>query len=196
MKHKGKMLMLIVALACGPAVLIVSGQTPQPTSPPQQALPEQPPQQGNFGGDPIRQLNLTPEQREQVRAIRESNKAERAEINLRVREANRALQEALDSDSLDEAVVEQRMRELGAAQAAAMRMRIQTEVKVRKVLTREQLVILRNLQLQAQQNERLRRREERQQRRQALNGAPALQDGRTQTERQIRRRALQQRQRP
>ena len=194
MKHNSKILVLIVALACGPAVFIVSGQT-QPTSPQQQAQPEQPQQQGNFGGDPIRQLNLTPEQREQVRAIRESNKAERAEIALRVREANRALQEALDADSLDEAVVEQRMRELGAAQAAAMRMRIQTEVRIRKVLTREQLVILRNLQLQAQQNERLRRREERQQRRQVLNGA-ALQDGRNQTERQMRRRALQQRQRP
>ena len=195
MKHNGKILMLIVALTCGPAVLSISGQTPQQTSP-QQALPEQPQQQGNFGGDPIRQLNLTPEQREQVRAIRESNKAERAEITLRLREANRALQEALDSDSLNEAVVEQRMRELGAAQAAAMRMRIQTEVRIRKVLTREQLVILRNLQLQAQQDERLRRREERQQRRQVLNGIPALQDGRNQTERQMRRRALQQRQRP
>ena len=136
---------------------------------------------------------MTPEQREQIRAIREGNKVERAEINQRVREANRVLEEALDSDNPDEAVVEQRMRDLGAAQAAAMRMRILTEVKIRKVLTREQLVILRNLRLQARQGDRQRLRQERQQqRRQVLNGAPALQNQREE-QRLLRR---QRRQRP
>ena len=141
-------MMLIVALAGVAAVHDVAATRPQ-----QQSLPPaQQQQQGDFGGDPIRQLNLTPEQREQIRAIREGNKVERAEINQRVREANRALEEALDSDSPDEAVVEQRMRDLGAAQAAAMRMRILTEVRIRRVLTREQLVILRNLRLQRATN--------------------------------------------
>ena len=79
---------------------------------------------GRAGGDPIRQLNLTPEQREQIRSIRQQMSMERAAINQRVAEANRALEAALDSDNPDEAAVEQKMRELAAAQADAMRMRI------------------------------------------------------------------------
>lgn len=193
MKHTFNVLFVIVMLACLAAVQIVSGQTPQQQQ--QQQTPET--QQGNFGGDPIRQLNLTPEQREQIRAIRESNKIERAAIGQRVREANQALEEALDSDEPDEAVVEQRMRDLGAAQSAAMRMRILTEVRIRRVLTREQLVILRGLRLQARRTERERMRSERQlQRGQVLQGAPALQNQRNVAVPLIRRRDLQRRQRP
>lgn len=166
MMHKGRMLTLLALLAFSAAVPATSGQALQ--QPP--ATPE--PQQGGPGGDPIRQLNLTPEQREQVRSIREANKTERAEINQRVREANRALEEVLDTENPDEVVVEQRMRDLGAAQAAAMRMRIFTEVRIRKVLTQEQRGILRSLRQQARQLDRGRIRNERQQqRRQALDGA-------------------------
>jgi Spy/CpxP family protein refolding chaperone len=128
-------------------------------------------QQGGFSADPVRQLNLTPEQREQIRSIREQNKTERAAISERVVQANRALEEALDSEQPDEAAVEQRMRDLAAAQAASMRMRILTEVKIRRVLTSEQRNILRTLRQQAQQmrrdrklnviEERQKRREER-----------------------------------
>ena len=138
------------------------GQTAQQ----QPAAPET--QQGGVGGDPIRQLNLTPEQREQIRSIREHNKVERAAINERVRDSNLALEEALNSDNPDEAVVEQRVREVAAAQAAAMRMRILTEVRIRRVLTAEQRIILRSLQQQAKEIRRERllvAPEERQQRR-------------------------------
>jgi Spy/CpxP family protein refolding chaperone len=191
MNHKGKLLILIAMLGCLSGAQVVSAQ-----SEPQQQQTTPPPMQQQ-DGDPIRQLNLTPEQREQIRAIREDKKKERAEIALRVREANRALEEALDSDTPDEAVVEQRMRDLGAAQAAAMRMRILTEVRIRKVLTREQLVILRGLRLQARRTDRQRMRDERQQqRRQILNGAPALQNQRNNVGPLIRPRDLKRRQRP
>ena len=69
------------------------------------------------GGDPIRELNLTAEQREQIRLIREQNRAERATINQRVRETNRALEEALESDNPDQSVLEQRIQEVSVAQA-------------------------------------------------------------------------------
>ena len=191
MNHKGKLLILIAMLGCLSGAQVVSAQ-----SEPQQQQTTPPPMQQQ-DGDPIRQLNLTPEQREQIRAIREDKKKERAEVAMRVREANRALEEALDSDTPDEAVVEQRMRDLGAAQAAAMRMRILTEVRIRKVLTREQLVILRGLRLQARQTDRQRMRDERQQqRRQILNGAPALQNRRNDVGPLIRPRDLKRRQRP
>ena len=137
-----------------------------------QTLPPQPgsPQPQNSGAleDPIRQLSLTPDQREQIRSIRQQTNVERAAINQRLSEANRALEAALDSDNPAEAVVEQRMRDLAAAQAEAMRMRISTEVKIRRVLTVEQRTILRSLRQQAREmrRERLDVRDQRQRRRQ------------------------------
>ena len=98
--------------------------------------------------DPIEQLRLTPEQRQRIRMIFEENKDERQSINRRVREANVALDQALDSDPVDESVIEQRVNELATAQAAQIRMRIQTEVKIRRELGAEQLATLRRLRLQ------------------------------------------------
>ena len=98
--------------------------------------------------DPIEQLRLTPEQRQRVRMIFEENKIERQSINRRVREANVALDQALDADPNDENVIEQRINELAAAQAAQTRMRIHTEMKIRRELRPEQLVTLRRLRLQ------------------------------------------------
>ena len=99
--------------------------------------------------DPITQLQLTPDQRQRVRMILEENKEERQSINRRVREANVALDQALDADRTDENVIEQRINDLATAQAAQMRMRIHTEIKIRRELTPEQLVMLRRLRLQA-----------------------------------------------
>jgi len=106
--------------------------------------PQNPPPQTT--SDPIEQLRLTPEQRQKIRAVRESTRLERAQINQRLREANFAFNKAMDDDVLDEAVIEQRLRELAAAQAASMRIRVLTEVKIRKVLTPEQVATLKSLQ--------------------------------------------------
>ena len=123
-----------LVFAAGPSI---TAQTPE--------QPSAPAPQGNVGGDPVRQLNLTPEQRELIRAIREQSREERATVNQRVREANKALEEALDAEAADQVLVEQRIQEVAAAQAAAMRMRIMTEVKIRQVLNAEQRTILRVL---------------------------------------------------
>ena len=99
--------------------------------------------------DPIEQLRLTPEQRQRVRTIFEETKVERQSINRRVREANVALDQALDAEpTADENVIEQRINDLATAQAAQMRMRIHTEMKIRRELTSEQLATLRRLRLQ------------------------------------------------
>ena len=121
------------------AALPLYGQTPTPEQPPAGL------QGRHLGGDAVRELNLTPEQREQIRMIREESRAERAAVNQRVRETNRALEEALDSDNPDQSVLEQRIREVSAAQAEAMRMRIVTEVKIRQVLTVEQRIRLKEM---------------------------------------------------
>ncbi|MDQ5845990.1 MAG: Spy/CpxP family protein refolding chaperone [Acidobacteriota bacterium] len=138
-------LLLVVSVSSAPAQAVRPGQPEHPPSEPQHR---------QFGGDPIRQLNLTPEQREQIRTIREQSKEERDRINERLRETNRALEAALDSDNPVEAAVEERVREVMAAQAAAMRLRVLTEVKIRRVLTVEQKTLLRTLREQAQEHRR------------------------------------------
>jgi Spy/CpxP family protein refolding chaperone len=163
MKHNGKILTLLAVIVFFAAVSSASGQTAQ------QPAPESQP---GGGGDPIRQLNLTPEQREQIRSIREQNKEERATINQRLRETNLALDEALNAEDPVEGVIEQRLRDVAAAQAAAMRMRVLTEIRIRRVLTLEQRKILQSLQQQARESRQERRLDnaaERQRRRREQN---------------------------
>jgi Spy/CpxP family protein refolding chaperone len=101
--------------------------------------------------DPIRQLDLTPDQIAKVRAIREGAKDERMAINQRLRQAQLALDDAIETDNASETLIEQRARELAEAQVAATRMRAITELRIRRVMTPEQLAKLRTLRQQAQQ---------------------------------------------
>ena len=101
------------------------------------------------GADSIEQLRLTPEQRQRIRMIFEETKTERQQTNRRLREANVALDQALDTEPTDQNLIEQRLNELASAQIAQMRMRIQTELKIRRELRPEQLATLRQLRLQA-----------------------------------------------
>ena len=102
----------------------------------------------DFPADPIEQLRLTPEQRQRIRVILEQNKFERQSTNRRVREANVALDQALDADPVNESAIEQRINDLAAAQTAQLRMRIATEIKIRRELRPEQIAILRSRRLQ------------------------------------------------
>lgn len=99
--------------------------------------------------DPIRQLNLTPEQASEIRTIRESLREERAEAGRRVRETRRALDEALESEAPDEGVIEDLLRQAAEAQAAEIRLRVLTEVRIRRILSAEQRATLRTMRRQA-----------------------------------------------
>jgi Spy/CpxP family protein refolding chaperone len=177
MKNNGKILKLLALILFAGSSVYAQVQ--------QQPVPEQS-QQTSQMADPVRQLNLSPEQREKIRSIREQTKSERAAINERLRETNRALEEVLDTDNPNESLVEQRMRDVAAAQAASMRMRILTEVRIRRVLTLEQLAILRTLR---QQSRFL--TEGQQQRRQTINGSRGLQNQRNGLGPLLPRRGLQ-----
>ena len=98
--------------------------------------------------DPIQQLRLTPEQRQKIRFILQDNKDERQVTNRRLREANIGLEQALDAEPVNENLIEQRINELAAAQAAQMRMRIRVELNIRRELRPEQLAMWRQLRLQ------------------------------------------------
>lgn len=122
------LLSLIVVLAA--ASFAMGQQEPAPTT------------------DPIEQLRLTPEQRQAVRQIFADTRIERQTTNRRLREANLALDQAIDAEPVDENLVEQRINDVATAHAAQLRMRIQTEIRIRRLLRPEQLATLRRLRLQ------------------------------------------------
>ncbi|MGB7923641.1 MAG: Spy/CpxP family protein refolding chaperone [Pyrinomonadaceae bacterium] len=93
-------------------------------------------------------LNLSPDQVEQIKAIREQNKDQWRGARQRVRQAQRALDEAIYADTADEVLIETRTREVAEAQTTLVRMRALTELKIRRVLTPEQLNTLRTLRQQ------------------------------------------------
>jgi Spy/CpxP family protein refolding chaperone len=149
MKQTEKTILMVLLSA----IVLVAGASNSLAQQPQaEAAP-------GVAADPIRDLNLSPEQRERIRSIREEMRDERAAINLRLRETNLALEELLDSDNPDNALVERRLHDVAEAQAASMRMRVLTELRVKRVLTPEQLATLRTLRQNARETRRERRQE-------------------------------------
>jgi Spy/CpxP family protein refolding chaperone len=120
----------------------------------QQATPEQPARALNL----MQRLNLSREQRQQLREIRRESEAEMRAHTRRVRLARRALDEAIYADAVDDALIEQRSRELSAAQSALVHLRAATELKIRRLLSDEQLRLFRNLRQRAQRQQLLQRR--------------------------------------
>ena len=127
--------LLVFALA----ISATAQDAPPPTPPAPPAAP---------AADPIQQLNLTPEQRQQIRRLTQETRQVRQMTNRRLREANAALDQALDADPIDENLIEQRITEVTAAQVAQTRMRIQMELRIRRLLQPEQIATLRRLRLQ------------------------------------------------
>lgn len=121
---------------------------------PQDQMDARPP---NPEGDLIRQLSLTPDQIEKIKAIREQNRETRRRIGQRIRAARIALDRAIYVENADESVIEQRARELAEAQGAQVRLQAMTELGVRRILTPEQLETFRALRLQAETERRNRR---------------------------------------
>ncbi|MCA1591703.1 MAG: periplasmic heavy metal sensor [Acidobacteria bacterium] len=134
----------------------------QPVAPQQEAAPAQA-KPAHVGGAAslLMQLNLKPEQIEQMKEIRRQSEPEARALMKRRNQARRALDEALYSDTLDDAAIEQRAHELAEAHAALVRLEAQTQLRVRRVLTIEQLQMFRSLRQQAQRQQRIERRLER-----------------------------------
>ena len=91
------------------------------------------------------ELNLSKNQIQQIRRLNQERKTVMQESQLRLREANRALDEAIYSDSDNEAEIQLRLKEVQSAHTEAIRNRTITERAVRKILTPEQLARFRNL---------------------------------------------------
>jgi len=95
--------------------------------------------------DLLRELGLS---QDQVREIRRLNQQRRPQMNAaaqRLRLANRALDEAIYTDTVNDEDFQLRLREFQAAQSEIARIRFESEMNVRRILTPEQLSRFREL---------------------------------------------------
>lgn len=148
-------LILGVALTTLGAATAAFAQVPQTQNQTDQSQTQNAQQnpQANPGSE-LRLLNLTPDQIQKIRAINMELKDERQAANFKLRQAQRALAEAVESPTPDENLIAQRSREVAEAQANTIRLRSLTEARVLQVLTPEQRIRLREMR---QRNMALRR---------------------------------------
>lgn len=112
-----------------------------PPHPQDAAQFEQQPDRPNL----LENLGLRQEQIRRIRLMNRDRKPAMDAAQLRLREANRALDMAIYGDSLDESAVQARLKEFQQAQGDVARIRFQSELELRKILTPEQLARFRML---------------------------------------------------
>ena len=93
----------------------------------------------------LRTLGLSRAQMMQVRRVNQARKPQVDAAQGRLRDANRALDEAIYADNFDQSSFDSRLKELQAAQADLARLRFTSEMNIRKILTPEQLARFRDL---------------------------------------------------
>jgi Spy/CpxP family protein refolding chaperone len=142
----------LLSFAAAGMVLVASGSLRAQMPEPQQTtdVVQQQRRQMNQIDQMLRPLNITPDQELRIQAIYAEMAEERQAATRRLRLAHRALSEAIQSPKPDEALIEQRSKEVSDAQATTIRLRSLTEARILQVLTQEQRQKLRQLRAQAQ----------------------------------------------
>lgn len=135
-----KLILLTVFVLAGlTSVLAQDNPPPDANRPPQGQGPQM--KRPNL----MRLLGLTPDQMQQIKRMNQERKPLMDAAMVRVRNANRALDEAIYAENLDEGTFQASLKELQLAQADAARLRFLNELGVRKILTPEQLARFREL---------------------------------------------------
>lgn len=96
----------------------------------------------------LRILDLSPAQLLEVRRINQARKPLMEAAQMRLGDANRALDETIYADTFDEAAFESRLKDVQAARAEVARLRFTSEMNIRKILTPEQIARFRVLRRQ------------------------------------------------
>jgi Spy/CpxP family protein refolding chaperone len=125
-------------------LLLVIAGTKATAQTPQNAEPAQTQTQAGQLPD-FAQLNLSPDQIQKIRAINAEVRNQRQAAGMKLRQAQRALAEAVEAPTPNEAMIEQRSHELADAQAATIRLRSLTEARILQVMTPEQRIKLREM---------------------------------------------------
>jgi Spy/CpxP family protein refolding chaperone len=150
-----KILLMLILVPV--AAICVSAQDGPPPDEAANFAPERP--------NLLENLGLTQPQVRQIRIMNRDRKPLMERAQQRLREANRALDQAIYGDRLDESEIQARLAAFQAAQAEVSQIRFQSELELRKILTPEQLAKFRQLRARA-----ARARENFQQRRQPPPG--------------------------
>ena len=130
--------LLLIGLLAGSLPALAQNEVPAPDGP-------QDERQDGRRPNLLAELGLSPEQIQQIKRINQARRPIMMEAQRRMRIANRELDAAIYRDSVSDEEFQARLKELQAAQADLARLRFESELSVRKILTPEQLVRFRGL---------------------------------------------------
>lgn len=138
-----KTLLAVAALAAVTAFAPLAAQAPQ--VPGRMGRGFGGPGMGGPGGGPavLRQLNLTDQQREQIKVL--MNERRQEQPGAKMRELQQQLHTAIFADTVDMAKLEALKTAIASAEADLLAARIETQVKISQILTPEQRAKAREL---------------------------------------------------
>ena len=144
MKHIRTSLITLAAFLLPTICAQSSAQTATQQNPSEPVQVQQQPTQATMA-DMIGQLGLTPEQVQRWRAINLELRDQQQSANMRLRQARRALAEAIESPTPNEELVKQRAKEVSDAQAATTQLQALREARILQTLTPDQRVKLKEI---------------------------------------------------
>lgn len=147
MKVETKVLSRWISFAVLLLLVGAFAQATAQTATPQQSQTDPAQMRANQAPD-LAQLNLTPEQIQKWRAINAELKEGQQAANVRLRQARRALAEAIESPTTNEELIKQRAKELSEAQAATTQLQALRQARILQMLTPEQRTKLREIRQQ------------------------------------------------
>lgn len=109
---------------------------------------------GGFGPMLFDRLNLTTDQRDRVRQIRESHREEQQALRTRAAQAHQALRSAVTSATFDEPAVRTRAAEVAAVDTDVAVAEARIYAEIYQILTTEQQEQLKKFQANMQQRQR------------------------------------------
>jgi Spy/CpxP family protein refolding chaperone len=134
------LLLTIIFILAG-TLVSVQAQTATPQPPTQDATQTQTTQAPNLQTE----LGLTPDQIQKWRMLNQELRPQEVAGNLKVREAKRALADAMEAPTPNEDLIKQRAKELADAQSAMTQLQALRQARVLQILTPEQRVKLREI---------------------------------------------------
>jgi Spy/CpxP family protein refolding chaperone len=141
MKTKGINFLLTIIFILAATLVSVQAQTatqqPQTQDPTQTQTTQAPNLQAELG--------LTPDQIQKWRALNQELRPSEVAGNMKVREAKRALADAMEAPTPNEDLIKQRAKELADAQSAMTQLQALRQARVLQILTPEQRVKLREI---------------------------------------------------
>ncbi len=136
---------LFLAITIFGVAAIAYSQGQRPAGPPQETRFGQAGQPGGPRPNLMRELGLSPEQIRSIRLLNQERKPAERIARKRFQDANRALNQAIYADSVDDVEYRARLVEFQTAQAELARIKFSNELAVRKLLTPDQLLKFREL---------------------------------------------------